>query len=282
MTSTNWQNQPTAPYRRPGSDRLQRTLERTRILHVCADAIVTRGYGAVTMNMVQHESGLARDQLYRLFPNKNELLAEVYRRGHHHAGALCRPASSTTASHTSAPRTTSPKTTSPSTTLRDLDSSTGLGAGAGVPIGAGLDRVRAFAHAAIESAVSNPLVQAMHALEVSPVAAATGLPSIYQVWEHWLAHALVAALQADAVPSAGTGTGTGTGTGDAWMTQGSDMAGVVVDALAGIIAATRRDGQDSNGKAARSIDLVMRSMESGLRPLHVPHERRGFVTAPRV
>lgn len=281
MTSTDRQNQPTAPYRRPGSDRLQRTLERTRIVHVCADAVVTRGYGAVTMSMAQHESGLARDHLYRLFPNKNELLAEVYRRGHHQAGALCRPALSTTASPTTAPRTTSPKTTSPtttspSTTLRDIDSSTGPAAGAGVPIGTGLDRVRAFAHAAIESAASNPLVQAMHALELSPVAATTGLPSIYQVWEHWLADALVAALQAYAVPSARTGTG------DAWITQGSDMAGAVVDALAGIIAATRRDGQDADDKAARSIDLIMRAAESALRPQHVPHERRVFVTAPRV
>lgn len=121
------------------ADRDHRDRERTRIVHAAATVVATHGYGAATMTRVQHETGLARDQLYRPFLRRTQLLTEVYRRGHHRAAAPCIPCS---------PR----------------------------------EHVDTFTRAAIEQAKSDPVVAAMHALKVTPIAAASSLPNIYRIW----------------------------------------------------------------------------------------------------
>ncbi|OZD12993.1 TetR/AcrR family transcriptional regulator [Rhodococcus sp. 06-156-3C] len=227
---------------------MQRTLERARIIDACADAVITRGYGAVTMSLVQHEIGLARDQLYRSFRNKNELLAEVYRRGHHLSCAPCLPTPPTSSPHICAPRISVPReSTSREWSLPGPSVSRTLDAGVVSPL-AMIDDVRVFATAVIESAASNPMVQAAHALELSPVAATTGLPSIYRVWEHWL----TATLDTSDPPRTG-------GAGGPRIAAAADLAGALVDALAGTIATTGRAGTGHHTSGG-SIDLILQSL----------------------
>ncbi|OZD60771.1 hypothetical protein CH263_19945 [Rhodococcus sp. 06-1059B-a] len=250
MTRTHQQRQTTAPHRPTGADRAQRPHERTRIIHACAEAVITHGYGAVTMSLVQHESGLARDQLYRLFRNKNELLTELYRRGHHRVSSPCRPAPRQSSKHHES-------MTSDPSLARTFD--TGADSLRTV-----IDGVRQFATAVIESAASDPVVKAAHALEMSPVAPATGLPSIYRVWEQWLVEVLgTDPLRANTLPSAAESVG------DTWTAEASGIAGAVVDALAGIIARARRDDISGNQTATRSVDLMLQSLIPGL------HLKRG-------
>ncbi|MFC8178801.1 TetR/AcrR family transcriptional regulator [Rhodococcus sp. NPDC057297] len=269
MTRTHQQRQTTAPHRPTGADRAQRPHERTRIIHACADAVITHGYGAVTMNLVQQKSGLARDQLYRLFRNKNELLAEVYRRGHHRASAPCSPTS-----HTTTPRATAPRSTAGrSSTLRETDPASEPGTPAVSSTGSAIDGVRAFAHAAIDLAASDPVVQAMHALEMSPVATTTGLRSIYRVWQHWLVEVLGAdPPRANALPSAVEGADR------ACAAEASGIAGAVVDALAGTIARGRRNGLGGTETATHSVDLMLQSLTPPLHPQHVPENQRAPAT----
>lgn len=193
-----------APRETVAADREHRGRERTRIVHATAVVIATHGYGATTMTRVQNETGLARDQLYRLFPNRTRLLTEVYRRGHHRAAAQCISVSS-------------PK------------------------------HVATFTRAAVRQAQSDPIVAAMHALEMSPTATASGLPSIYRIWEQWLTTTLDTRTRSHASIDNEDG---------GHAVPSADLAGVLVDALAGTIVTARR--LDSH-TAGHSVDLILRT-----------------------
>ncbi|OZD18277.1 hypothetical protein CH253_17575 [Rhodococcus sp. 06-156-3C] len=111
-----------------------------------------RGVGAVSIGAVHAASGIGRDRLLRMYRSRGGLVAAVYVEGHRRVSALC--------------------------------------AARRYPRMTAVDSVSACATALVEQAAADPVVRALHALEMSTTAADTGLPSIYRVLTAWMAHAL--------------------------------------------------------------------------------------------
>jgi len=66
-------------YRQTDKTRTRKEETRLRILAVAREAISEGGFGAVHMSLVAHAAGLATGTIYRYFPSKADLLADVFR-----------------------------------------------------------------------------------------------------------------------------------------------------------------------------------------------------------
>lgn len=109
------------------------------VMQAAAQLMLERGMGAVSIGAVHAVTGISRDRLVRTYRTTAGLAAAVYIEGHTRARALCaaRLHTNTTA----------------------------------------VDAVAACAHALLAQAAADPVVRALHALEMTTTASTTGLPS---------------------------------------------------------------------------------------------------------
>ena len=66
-------------YRETDHTRAKKTLTRERLLKAARDLVAQGGFAAATAAAVAERSGVAAGSIYRHFPNKPELVAEVFR-----------------------------------------------------------------------------------------------------------------------------------------------------------------------------------------------------------
>jgi AcrR family transcriptional regulator len=66
-------------YRETEHTRAKKTLTRDRLLKAARDLVAQGGFAAATAAAVAEKSGVAAGTIYRHFPNKSELVAEVFR-----------------------------------------------------------------------------------------------------------------------------------------------------------------------------------------------------------
>lgn len=66
-------------YRETDHTRAKKTLTRERLLKAARDLVAQGGFAAATAAAVAERSGVAAGSIYRHFPNKSELVAEVFR-----------------------------------------------------------------------------------------------------------------------------------------------------------------------------------------------------------
>ncbi|WP_430460545.1 TetR/AcrR family transcriptional regulator [Thalassolituus sp. LLYu03] len=66
-------------YRETDHTRAKKTLTRDRLLKAARDLVAQGGFAAATAAAVAERSGVAAGSIYRHFPNKSELVAEVFR-----------------------------------------------------------------------------------------------------------------------------------------------------------------------------------------------------------
>lgn len=66
-------------YRETEHTRAKKTLTRQRLLKAARDLVAEGGFAAATAAAVAEKSGVAAGTIYRHFPNKPELVAEVFR-----------------------------------------------------------------------------------------------------------------------------------------------------------------------------------------------------------
>lgn len=66
-------------YRETDHTRAKKTLTRERLLRAARDLVAGGGFAAATAAAVAQRSGVAAGSIYRHFPNKAELVAEVFR-----------------------------------------------------------------------------------------------------------------------------------------------------------------------------------------------------------
>jgi AcrR family transcriptional regulator len=66
-------------YRETEHTRAKKTLTRERLLKAARDLVAQGGFAAATAAAVAEKSGVAAGTIYRHFPNKSELVAEVFR-----------------------------------------------------------------------------------------------------------------------------------------------------------------------------------------------------------
>jgi AcrR family transcriptional regulator len=69
------------PYRPTERTEAKRAATRERILDAALTQLAAKGYGSAGMQAVAERAGIATGSLYRHFPSKAELFAEVFRRG---------------------------------------------------------------------------------------------------------------------------------------------------------------------------------------------------------
>ncbi|MDQ3936405.1 MAG: TetR/AcrR family transcriptional regulator [Actinomycetota bacterium] len=69
------------PYRPTARTEAKRTATRQRILDAALAQLAAGGYASASMQAVAERAGLATGSLYRHFPSKAALFAEVFRRG---------------------------------------------------------------------------------------------------------------------------------------------------------------------------------------------------------
>lgn len=186
-------------------------------IEAAALLVLGRGLGAVSIAAVHAESGIGRDRLRRRYRSSAGLVAAVYIEGHDRVNALCEARRD--------PRMTA------------------------------VDTVSACATALLEQAVADPAVRALHALEMSDLAADTGLPSIYRVLTAWMTDTLTQGPDCSAVERARIG----------------EIVSVVVAAVAGMCAPRTGHGVPANA-ATRARPQALTAL---LSEFDNPHRRAG-------
>jgi AcrR family transcriptional regulator len=68
------------PYRETERTRARAADARERIVHAAVDQLAEGGYASATVSAVARRAGVATGSVYRHFPSKTELFAEVFRR----------------------------------------------------------------------------------------------------------------------------------------------------------------------------------------------------------
>ncbi len=66
-------------YRETAHTRAKKATTRQRLLHAATTLVREGGFAAASAAAVAHKSGIATGSIYRHFPNKSELVAEVFR-----------------------------------------------------------------------------------------------------------------------------------------------------------------------------------------------------------
>lgn len=166
-----------------------------------------RGPGAVSIGAVHAASGIGRDRLLRMYRSRGGVVAAVYIEGHRRVSALC--------------------------TARRYHRMTAV------------DTVLACARALVEHAAADPVVRALHALEMSTTAADTGLPSIYLVLTAWMTDTLTPRPECSA----------------AERTRIGEIASVVVAVVAGMSAPRAADSIPTHA-ATRARSRVLAALLS--------------------
>lgn len=80
-------------YRETEHTRARKANTRQRLLHAARDLVAAQGFAAATATAVADRSGVAAGTIYRHFPNKPELVAEVFRYATEHEVAQVAAAS---------------------------------------------------------------------------------------------------------------------------------------------------------------------------------------------
>lgn len=80
-------------YRETEHTRARKANTRQRLLHAARDLVAEQGFAAATAAAVAERSGVAAGTIYRHFPNKPELVAEVFRYATEHEVAQVAAAS---------------------------------------------------------------------------------------------------------------------------------------------------------------------------------------------
>src|SRR4051794_29157086 len=68
------------PYRPTQRTEQRKAEARERIVRAALDQLADGGYGSATIQAVAHRAGIATGTVYRHFPSKSDLFAEVFRR----------------------------------------------------------------------------------------------------------------------------------------------------------------------------------------------------------
>src|SRR2546423_15502933 len=68
------------PYRPTPKTEARRAETRERIVSAAIDQLADGGYASASVQTVAHRAGVATGTVYRHFPSKSELFAEVFRR----------------------------------------------------------------------------------------------------------------------------------------------------------------------------------------------------------
>lgn len=186
-------------------------------IEAAALLVLGRGLGAVSIAAVHAASGIGRDRLRRRYRSSAGLVAAVYIEGRHRVNALCEA-------------------------RRDQRMTA-------------VDTVSACATALLEQADADPVVRALHALEMSNAAADTGLPSIYSVLTAWMTDTLTPGSDCSAAERARIG----------------EIVSVVVAAVAGMCAPRTGHGMPANA-ATRARPQALTAL---LSEFDNPHRRVG-------
>lgn len=176
-------------------------------IEAAALLVLGRGVGAVSIGAVHAASGIGRDRLLRMYRSRAGVVSAVYIGGHRRVSALC--------------------------------------AARRYPRMTAVDTVSACATALVEHAAADPVVRALHALEMSTTAADTGQPSIYRVLTAWMTHTLTPRPVCSAAEHARIG----------------EITSVVVAAVAGMSAPRAADSTPAHA-ATRARSRVLAALLS--------------------